>query len=73
MRKQHLARQAAQADLRETLALYGGWRTGEGETLSQAHRRFYLTFGTDVMTAQTLGAREADVLREKIAAALPVR
>ena len=73
MRKNHNARQAAQADLRETLALYGGWRTGEGETLSQAHRRFYLTFGTDVMTAQTLGAREAEVLREKIAAALPVR
>lgn len=66
MRKQHNARRDAQTELRETLALYGGWRTGEGDTLSQSQRRFYLTFGVDVMTAQTLGAREALDLNTRV-------
>lgn len=66
MMKQHLERQRAQAILRDAMAIYGGWRTARGDSLSMAQRRFFLTTGVDVMTAQTLGAREATELREKI-------
>lgn len=66
IQKNHRARQEAQAVLRRSLALYGGWRTALGDSLSMAQRRFYLSLGVDVMTAQTLGAREALELAEKI-------
>jgi hypothetical protein len=71
MRKAHSARQSAQAELRATLERYGGWRTECGDPLAVAQRRFYLTFGVDVLSAQTLGAREASDLRDRVAAALP--
>lgn len=63
----HLERQAAQKELREAIAIYGGWRTALGEPISVQQRRFFHTFGVDVMTAQALGAREAIALRERVA------
>lgn len=62
----HLERQRAQRDLRHVMALYGGWREREGESTGMAQRRFFLTQGVDVLTAQTLGAREAVELRERL-------
>lgn len=62
----HLERQQAQAALRDAMAVYGGWRRAAGETDSQAQRRFFLTYGVDVATAQTLSAREAGELRDKL-------
>ena len=59
-------RQDAQRQLRETMAFYGGWRKHHGDDPAMTQRRFYLTFGTDVMTAQTLGAREALELGARI-------
>lgn len=66
MLKHHNARQAAQAALRRAMALYGGWRTAAGDSLQMAQRRFFLTLGVDVMTAQTLSAKAASELSEKI-------
>lgn len=65
-RKTHAARQETQAALRAVMALYGGWRTAAGDSLPMAQRRFFLTTGIDVMTAQTLGGKDAAALMEKI-------
>ena len=66
VKKWHHERQQAQAALREAMAQYGGVHTANGEPLAQAQKRFYLTFGVDVMSAQALGAREAEELRDRI-------
>lgn len=66
LKKHHREKAAAQAQLRERMALWGGARTARGESISEAQRRFYLTYGVDVATAQTLNAREARELMEKI-------
>lgn len=66
LRKAHAARADAQRALREAIALWAGWQRHMGYTDAEGYRRFWLTYGTDVGTAQTLGAREADELRERI-------
>lgn len=63
---QQLERAQAQARLREAMSMWGGWRTAEGDELRVMQRRFFHTFGVDVMTAQTLGAREAEELRGRV-------
>lgn len=63
-------RQDAQAQLRSVMATWGGWRAVEGDTTSMMQRRFFHTFGVDVMSAQALGADAADALRVRIEAAL---
>ena len=55
----HKMRQDAQRQLRETMAFWGGWRKSLGDDVPTTQRRFFLQFGHDVMTAQTLGPREA--------------
>jgi hypothetical protein len=64
--KNHNLRTLSQRALRETMMMYGGWRLQQGDDLRMAQRRFWHMFGVDVMTAQTLGAIEADTLRERI-------
>jgi superfamily II DNA or RNA helicase len=59
-------RQEAQRDLREHIALWAGHRRADGMADAEIHRRFYWRFGVDVMTAQTLGAREAGDLTARI-------
>lgn len=58
--------QKAQGRLREKMAKWGGMRTHLGDTLAQAQRRFYLTYGIDVLSAQALTATQADELCERI-------
>ena len=70
MLKNHNARQDAQRQLRETMAFWGGWRKSLGDDIATRQRRFYLQFGHDVMTAQTLGAREALELRTNVRKAI---
>jgi len=65
MRK-HNNRTSAQQKLRDVIALWGGYRTAEGLSVREAQRKFYLTFGTDVLTAQALSTNDADALRETI-------
>lgn len=67
IRKKWTERQSAQATLREAIAAWAGVRKyGFGETDREIQRRFYLGFGVDVVTAQTLGASEAITLTEQI-------
>lgn len=66
----HFERQQAQGRLREVMATWGGWRTAAGDDMRQAQRRWFLRWGVDVMSAQALGAREADELAEKVREAL---
>ena len=67
IRNKHLARAAAQVELRKTISLWAGWQQQiNSRADSEIYRLFYLTYGTDVLTAQTLGATDAEVLREKL-------
>lgn len=68
----HAMRQTAQKALRAQIALWAGYQTHLGRSMSEAYRRFFFMFGTDVMTAQTLGRPEANELAERIAAKLLV-
>lgn len=65
--KHHRAKVEAQTGLRAAMALWGGQRTAAGDSIAVAQRRFYHRFGgIDVATAQTLNAREAMELTERI-------
>ena len=52
-------RQAAQVDLRAAIAQWAGFCHARGEPDHMIQRRFFFRFGTDLMTAQTLGAADA--------------
>lgn len=65
--KLHLARQQAQARLRELIALWAGWRKTFGRTDREILKEFFFAFGVDVLTAQTFGRPEAEGLSETIA------
>ena len=62
--RRHSERQQAQGRLREAIARWAGGRSTAPD--SENYRRFYFTFGVDVATAQTLGAKEANDLAERI-------
>lgn len=64
--KRHHERQSAQAGLRSAIALWAGWQRALGRGDPENYKRFWFTFGTDVATAQTLGAREATELAQRI-------
>lgn len=66
VRKRHWERQQAQAALRKSIALWGGWQHHQGRDDHEGYKRFWFRFGTDVATAMTLGAREAAELTERI-------
>ena len=64
--KQHRLRQEAQIELRDAIAWWAGYERAKGRHDSESYRRFYHTFKVDVMTAQTLGRPEAELLASKI-------
>ena len=66
LQKQHRIRQEAQGALRESIALWAGHQRAKGRPDSEIYRRFYFKFGTDIMTAQTLGRPDAHNLTERI-------
>jgi DNA repair protein RadD len=66
IRKRHIERQTAQRDLRSTMALWSGWQQSLGRNDSDGYRRFFWQFGTDVLTAQSLGAADSETLRLRI-------
>ncbi len=68
----HTARQDAQRSLRERIALWAGYQQYLGRNESEVYRRFYFMFGTDIMTAQTLGVSESAELESRIAEKLLV-
>jgi DNA repair protein RadD len=64
--KEHLARQRAQAWLRKQMMVWGGWRIHVHGDERRGQREFFLKFGVDVLTAQTLNEAEADALTNRI-------
>lgn len=60
--KQHRLRQEMQQQLRDAMALWGGWQLSQGRDLREGWRRFFHRFGTDVLSAQALGRPEAERL-----------
>lgn len=66
LRRRWIERQQAQQALRSHIAIWAGWRRGEGMCDAEIYRRFFFKFGVDIMTAQTLNRSDADELRERI-------
>jgi superfamily II DNA or RNA helicase len=65
-RNKHMAKQEAQAKLREVMAQWGGYRKAEGMSDTEMQRLFHMTFGVDVMTARGLGIEAATRLTEAV-------
>lgn len=63
-------KRSAQDELKNVMAWYGGYRKALGLSDREAQRSFYLHFGVDVMTAQTLNRAETEELRLKIESVL---
>jgi DNA repair protein RadD len=62
----HVERQHAQKALRDMIALWAGKHNKYTDRVN--YKRFYLTFGLQVLEAMALGTEDANRLREKIAA-----
>jgi DNA repair protein RadD len=62
----HQERQEAQANLRDSIALWAGYWTHMGESDRVIQKRFFLTWDIDILSAQALGTTEATALRERI-------
>lgn len=60
------AQESAQGQLRSTIAMWAGYHRASGRTDSQIHRLFYLTYGTDILSAQVLKRKDADILRDRL-------
>lgn len=68
--RHHHERAAAQQNLQKSMMLWGGWQLSRKLTDREMQKLFYIRFGLDVMTAQTLGAAEAAGLQTRIDAEL---
>lgn len=64
--KRHAQRQEAQACLRDSIAWWAGHQRAAGRLDSESYRLFYHRFGVDVLTAQTLGTKDAELLSVKV-------
>jgi DNA repair protein RadD len=67
--KHHAERLETQAALREAMAWWGGRQRAAGLNDSQMQRLFFLRYGVDVMTAQTLKRAEAQALLDRLVTA----
>lgn len=56
-------KQKAQNDLRASMAQWAGYQKAMGRPDSESYRLFYFLFGTDVLSAQALGQRDAENLK----------
>lgn len=72
IKRRHWERQQAQGQLRNVIAWWAGLESAQGRGESESYRRFYFKYGVDVASAQTLNAREAGELAERVAADLSV-
>ena len=62
----HEKRQLAQRELREAMSVWGGVHTSLGREDSEIQRRFFFRYGVDVLSAQALGTKEANLLKNQI-------
>lgn len=65
-RKQHRMRGEMQEALRASISWWAGYHKAQGRSDAESMRRFYHTFGTDILTAQSLGRPEALALADRI-------
>lgn len=65
LNKRHAERLEAQTGLQDAMARWGGSSRRVGHE-RQAQKEFFLRYGTDVLTAQTLGANEARELEARV-------
>lgn len=70
VRKRHWERREAQQDLRNMIAWWAGLESAQGRGESESYRRFYYKFGIDVANAQTLNAKDAGELANRVSAEL---
>lgn len=56
------ANQEAQKSLRHVMSYYGGYWRGQGDSDDDIHRRFYIEFNIDWMSAMSLSKDDATVL-----------
>jgi DNA repair protein RadD len=66
IKKRHRERQQAQSELRASIALWAGFWKMHRANDSESYRRFFHTFGWDVLSAQSLGARDAAELALRV-------
>lgn len=66
VKRRHWERREAQQALRNVIAWWAGLETAQGRGESESYRRFFHRFGVDVANAQTLNAREAAELAERV-------
>jgi len=71
IRQQHIDRQRQQDALRGAMQWWGAYYKQIGDTDRMMQRRFYLKFGVDVMSAQTLGRKDAADLYAAVVADQP--
>lgn len=64
--KRHHEKQDAQRELRKAIADWAGIWHAKNESDNEIYRRFYYSFGVDILTAQTLSTKEMSALMEKI-------
>lgn len=64
--KRHRERKEAQQLLRQQIAQWAGFEKDNSKEDSEIYRSFYIKFGIDILTAQTLNKVKADELSELI-------
>lgn len=64
--KNQANRIAAQTALKDSIAIWAGTRKARGQSDKTSYREFFLTFGVDVLTAQTLPRVEMEELRGRV-------
>lgn len=64
--RQHAARRDAQGALRHSMSVWSGQQQALGRDEGERMRRFFLTFGVDVLSAQSLGRPEALALADAV-------
>jgi len=68
--KNHRLRQEGQKGLRSEMAVWMGWQAHQGRNARQAQKLFYLVYGIDYLSAQSLSVAEAAALQARIEADL---
>lgn len=63
LERDHWEKMRARRALQDVVDLWAGWRKHEGDTPQMAMRRFWHTFGMDVLTAKGLNRADSDKLQ----------
>jgi DNA repair protein RadD len=66
LKRKHDARYQSQQALRDVLARWCGWHREKGRDDTEIYKRFYFSFGCDILSAQTLGTDEAQNLMQRV-------